>query len=360
MEILSGTIGILGGGQLAKMLAEKSLEMNYSAHIYCPDIDCPATVLEQKVKEGIKVTTARYDDRQSLEKFASEIDILTFEFENIPLESLEWIKDKIAMRPSLDLFETLQNRIAEKEFLAKNKIACSRFAIIRKVEDIECLQSLTFPAVLKTSNGGYDGKGQAIVRDKSELKVAFLKLGSQPCTLEEWVDLHLEVSVLIARNVHGSTTFGPIENHHKNSILDRSLVPCSLDKDVCSQAIAITKDIAAKFNLTGLICVEFFITKDMQVLVNEIAPRTHNSGHLTIEASPTSQFEQQIRAICGLELGDFSFVRPAMMQNLLGDMWADGEPNWQALTQEPNCFLHLYGKKEARPGRKMGHVTKLR
>lgn len=352
----NSTIGILGGGQLAKMLAEKALEMGYQVHVYCPEAECPASFVD-----NIKLTTAPYEQRESLEQFADAIDILTFEFENIPLEPLSWITDKVAMSPSLALFRTLQNRIAEKDFLSTNNISCSPFAVIRQTNDIEkALIQVTLPAVLKTSQGGYDGKGQSIVHSKEDLLQSFKKFGGQACTLEQWVDLHLEVSVLIARNQDGKTSaFGPIENHHKNAILDQSSVPSSLDKATEANAIAITTTIAHKLELVGLICVEFFITKDLEVLVNEIAPRTHNSGHLTIEASDTSQFEQQIRAICSLELGNFNLKYPAKMQNLLGDLWKDKEPNWEELTITPNTFLHLYGKKEPRPGRKMGHLTTL-
>ncbi len=349
MQLEPGAVvGILGGGQLARMLAIEAQKMGYFVHIFDPNIDCPASSVCNKL------TTAKFTELSALKTFAREIDVLTFEFENIPVDSLQDIKDLVKMRPNLNLFKTTQNRIDEKQFLNSSKLPLSPFQIIEKgTETI----TIPLPAFLKTSNSGYDGKGQRKIAVASQLKSEFEALGRVSCTLETIVDLAAEVSMLVARDVHQRVeVFGPIENLHHNNILHTSTYPASVSEKISSECSKITKKIANDLNLVGLICVEFFIDKNHKIYVNEIAPRTHNSGHLTIEACLYSQFNQQIRAVCGLDTVDFYCQSSAKMTNILGDTWP---PNWQKVLDQKNSQLHLYGKKDARPGRKMGHFTTL-
>ncbi len=347
------TIGILGGGQLGRMLAMVARRSGYRVHVFTPESDGPAAHFAQQT------THADYLDRDALLQFVNQVDVLTFEFENVPTEPLRWIADRLPIRPSPRVFETVQNRTSEKLFLAGAGIPCPSFRIIPDLATLRAeLVNVPPPCVLKTSDGGYDGKGQAIIRSAADAEQAWNAIGAQPATLEQFVDLQTELSVLVARDCRGRIEFfGPIENHHTRHILDVSRAPAALTVHVTASALDMAAEIAEQFDLIGLICVEYFLTTAGALLVNEIAPRPHNSGHLTIEAAVTSQFEQQLRAICGLPLGAFAQRTPAAMANLLGDLWHPRPPRWEALAEFPATYLHLYDKHEPRPGRKMGHLT---
>lgn len=352
--ILPGqTIGILGGGQLGRMLAMVARRSGYRVHVLTPEEDSPASHFANEV------TIASDYDMDVWRKFSESVDVVTYEFENVPADPVRMISEIVPVRPGLNVLQTCQNRILEKSFLAECNIALADFSNINAADDTErAWQKLLAPAVLKTAGGGYDGKGQAVVRSLEELRKAWVQLGLQACTLERLVDLECEVSVIVARDVFGDTvTYGPIRNQHADHILDISSCPANLESRQEQQAQTMAIEIARQLDLTGLVCVEFFVTRDGEVLVNEIAPRPHNSGHLTIEAFSCSQFEQQLRTVCGLPVAPATQVRPAAMVNLLGDVWSNGEPDWARLAETPSCYLHLYDKSDPRPGRKMGHIT---
>lgn len=325
MILPGSTIGILGSGQLGRMTALAARALGYHVAINPPDRTHPAG--------------------QVADRPMSEAAVLTFEFENV-----QAFETPCIVRPSFEVLHIAQNRLREKTWLRDNGIPVTPFIPILSSADLE---KGTYPAVLKTAASGYDGKGQSKVRNVEEAKAAFT---GQPSVLESLIDFRREVSVIAARGVDGSFAhYGVMENVHANHILDISLAPAS----GASDAPAIAHEILEKLNVVGVLCVEFFETKDGQLMVNELAPRPHNSGHLTIEGCVTSQFEQHVRAICGLPLGDTSYVKPAAMANLLGDVWSNGEPNWVAALADPRIKLHLYGKSGPRPGRKMGHLTAL-
>lgn len=343
----------MGGGQLARMLAMVARRSGYRVGLFCPESNSPASHFA-----NFNII-ADYHDRQQLEEFAAAVDVITFEFENVPVEPLRWIEDRSIMRPRLSLFETVQNRINEKTFLASHQIPCAPFRVVHTLEDLKVgLQQLSTPAVLKVSAGGYDGKGQFVIRDPQRIEEAWQTIGQRSATLESFVDLQMEISVLVARDISGGmSTFGPIENHHSQHILDWSVAPGRVEPSVASAAVEIAHRVALQLDLVGLICIEYFVTKSGEVLVNEIAPRPHNSGHLTIEGAVTSQFQQQLRTVCGLPVGSFELLRPAAMANLLGDVWNAGCPNWEQVSQVPATNLHLYDKTNPVSGRKMGHLT---
>ena len=352
--ILPGaTIGILGGGQLGRMLAMVARRSGYRVHIYNDEPNSPASHFANKSFCG------DFDDRLLLGEFAASIDVLTFEFENVLTEPLAGFETKIPIRPAPHVLHTTQDRIREKQFLKQNGIPLPRFHVIQKMNDInEGIGHVGLPAVLKTAAGGYDGKGQFVIQRADQAEEAWRLIGQRPATLEAFVNLDCEVSVIVARGVDGQLAcYDPIRNEHARHILDVSTAPCELPKALCQQATQIAISVATAFDLTGLICIEFFVARDGQVLVNEIAPRPHNSGHLTIEAHATNQFEQQLRAICGLPLGSTRQIRPAAMANLLGDLWEGGEPKWEKVADCPEAYLHLYDKQSVKNGRKMGHLT---
>jgi 5-(carboxyamino)imidazole ribonucleotide synthase len=275
----------------------------------------------------------------------SEAQVVTYEFEN-----MEPVDVPVLVRPSYEVLRTAQNRVREKTWLRDNGIPLAPFSVIEKAEDLD---KGAYPAVLKTAGFGYDGKGQHKVANVAEARSAW---SGEPCVLESWIDFRREVSVVAARGIDGSFAhFGVIENEHRNHILDVSKAPV----DGADQAIAIAQRVLEGLDVVGLLCVEFFQLRDGSLVVNELAPRPHNSGHLTIEACVTSQFEQHVRSVCGLPLGSTQYLKPAAMANLLGDVWEDGEPDWTAALTDSRVKLHLYGKAEPRPGRKMGHLTAL-
>lgn len=352
--ILPGqTVGIYGGGQLGRMLAMSARQNGYRVHVFSNEADSPAAHFANQV------TIAADNDEAGFRRFAASIDVLTFEFENVSARSLQWVPQHVPIRPGANVFWTAQDRMREKLFLQDNRIPVPRYECCATLAELnKAIELVGLPAVLKTSAGGYDGKGQFLIRNLNQVEEAWQAVGALPCTLEAFVELTCEVSVIVARDVYGSTaTYGPIENHHANHILDFSICPASVSHTIAVRAREIASDITTAFDLVGLICIEFFVTCGGEVLVNEIAPRPHNSGHLTIEAFATSQFEQQLRTVCGLPVGSTEQVRPAAMINLLGDRWFPNQPDWRAVFETPESYLHLYDKLEPRVGRKMGHIT---
>lgn len=354
--ILPGaTLGILGSGQLGRMFSQAAARLGYHVHVYSPDANSPAGQVADRE------TIAEYTDIAALTEFAKSISVVTLEFENVPAIAADTVGQIVPVRPSGQVLHITQNRLREKRFLVESGIGCSPYTEVNSLDElVRGLELVGLPAVLKTSDSGYDGKGQVMIRSAAEAVVAWETVGGQPSVLEGFVEFQRELSVIVSRSTAGEMAIqGPIANDHANHILDVSMFPLPELEPVADAAQEIARKIAAALDLVGIACVEFFLTRNGQLLVNEIAPRPHNSGHLTIEASVTSQFERQARAICGLPLGSTEPVSPAAMVNLLGDLWENGEPNWQAALADPQVRLHLYGKAEARPGRKMGHLTVL-
>lgn len=348
-------LGILGGGQLGRMSAQAAHKLGLNVHVYTPQLDGPASQVADKT------TVADWMDTDALQRFAESVDVVTWEFENIPLETVKILSQWVPVYPEPHVLEISQSRWLEKQFLAQHGIPVVPFALVSQSEQLDHIgKQLDYPVVLKTIHSGYDGKGQECAHNLVALRCAYAAFGNVPCVAERFLPLEREISVIGARGANGRIElFPPFENLHRNHILDMTLVPARVNDAVARQAKEITTRIMEAFGMRGLLCVEFFMDKSGQLLVNELAPRPHNSGHLTIEASVCSQFEQHIRAVCGLELKNASSLRPAAMVNLLGDLWEQGEPNWDLLNGEPDLALHLYGKKEASKGRKMGHITAL-
>lgn len=344
-------IGVLGSGQLGRMFAIAARRMGYRVHTYSPDRDTPTgQVADVEVR-------APYDDLDEVRAFAAKVRVVTFEFENVPAATAEAAASQCEVRPRGEVLHTTQNRLREKRFLARNNIPCARFLEINSRADLE---GAFFPAVLKTAGFGYDGKGQRMVRAAEAAEAAWEALGGQPCVLEEFVDFERELSVVAARGADGAFAhYGVVDNAHRNHILDVTVAPASVSEAAAREAVEIARAILEALDVVGVLCVEFFLARDGRLLVNELAPRPHNSGHFTFDACLTSQFEQQLRAVCGLPLGSTELLRPAAMANLLGDLWSGGEPDWAAACAYQQVKLHLYGKLEARPGRKMGHLTAL-
>jgi 5-(carboxyamino)imidazole ribonucleotide synthase len=356
MILPGATLGILGGGQLGRMFTVAARTMGYRVMVLEPDEQSPAGQLADQH------LVARYDDQDALEKLGRSCAAVTTEFENIPAASLEYVARHCPVRPSAHAVAMTQDRIREKTFIRDAGIETARFVAMHGPEDFTAaLEQVGLPALLKTSRFGYDGKGQALVRAAGELSGAYARLGSQSCVLEELLDLEKEISVVVARGTDGRTVAYPVvENIHTNGILDISIVPVRAPPAVAGDAVLMAERIAGELDYCGVLAVEFFLLKEERLLVNEIAPRPHNSGHYTVDACPCSQFEQQVRALCGLPLGDSRLLRPAAMVNLLGDIWREGNaPPWEAVLRNPRAKLHLYGKQAARPGRKMGHCTVL-
>jgi len=354
--ILPGAaIGVLGSGQLGRMFAIAARQMGYRVHTFSPETDTPTGQVSD-----VEIA-ASYDDLDAVRGFARGVRAVTFEFENVPAACVEAAAAYVPVRPGGALLHTTQNRLREKTFLSNNGFPTTVFAPVRSKADLSAALAQTgLPAILKTASSGYDGKGQAKVASLEEAAKAFEDCGGQEMIAEGFVDFELEFSVVLARGLDGSFAhWGAIQNRHKHHILDLSTAPAQMSETATSQAIELARALAQKLELIGVLCIEFFLTRKGAILVNELAPRPHNSGHLTINASRTSQFEQQLRAVCGLPLGSTEFVAAAAMANLLGDLWQAGEPNWPAACALPDVKLHLYGKIEPRPGRKMGHLTAL-
>jgi 5-(carboxyamino)imidazole ribonucleotide synthase len=354
--ILPGsTIGVLGSGQLGRMFAMAARQLGYRVHVLSPDIDSPAgQVADAEIG-------ASYDDLDAVRTFARGVDVVTFEFENVPAATTDAAAAIVPVRPSGLVLHIAQQRAREKGYLADKGFPVTPFAWIRQPGDLDrALPSVGLPAVLKTASFGYDGKGQIIVSTRDAAREAWNAMGHPEAVLERFIPFDKELSIVAARGLEEwVVTYPLIENTHVNHILDTSVLPSGVSADVEAQAREIARGILETLDVIGVLCVEFFLTTGGELLVNEVAPRPHNSGHLTIDACVTSQFEQQVRAICGLPPGSVEQLRPAAMANLLGDLWASGEPDWIAACLLPHVKLHLYGKSEPRPGRKMGHLTAL-
>jgi 5-(carboxyamino)imidazole ribonucleotide synthase len=304
---------------------------------------------------------APYDDLDAVRTFAQGVDVVTFEFENVSAEAAAAAEAHAVVRPNGHALFIAQHRIREKSFLRERGLPVTPFAPVRTDDDLpSAVRAVGAPAILKTAAFGYDGKGQVPVRQADELAGAWASLGRAESILEAFIDLEREISVIGARGIDGSWShFGPIDNAHRHHILDVSVAPSTVAPSISAQAVDVTHAVMEALDFVGLLCVEFFVANDGRLLINELAPRPHNSGHLTFDACRTSQFEQQLRAVCGLPLGSPELLRPAAMANLLGDLWTGGEPKWASALQIPEIKLHLYGKTTARPGRKMGHLTAL-
>lgn len=359
-HILPGsTIGILGSGQLGRMLALSARQMGYRVHVLSPDRDSPTGQIADKEY------TASYDDLDTVREFARGVDVVTYEFENVPSATAAACEEFAPLRPGATALHISQNRLREKQFLVEYGLPVAQFAEVNSLADLMIgLEKIGLPAVLKTAASGYDGKGQTIIQPSSLppdqlAQTAWDAIHHQPAILEQFIEFEREVSVVAARGIDGRFAhYGVIQNEHHHHILDVSVAPAPIADAVAERGIALARRILEALDVVGVLCVEFFLTKDGQLFINEIAPRPHNSGHLTVDACVTSQFEQQLRAVCGLPLGDTSYHRPAAMVNLLGDLWQNGEPDWAEMTAVyPQVKLHLYGKREARPGRKKGHLT---
>jgi 5-(carboxyamino)imidazole ribonucleotide synthase len=354
--ILPGaTVGVLGGGQLGRMFAMAARRLGYRVHTLAPEHDTPTGQIAD-----VEIV-ASYDDVDRIREFARGVDVVTFEFENVSTAGAHAAAECAIVRPSPRALEIAQHRIREKTFVRDAGMPVAPFAAIRSEADLDAAaRAVPFPAVLKTATFGYDGKGQVTVRQAGSLRSAWESLRRSESILEAFIDLDREISVIGARGADGSLShFGPIENAHANHILDVSVAPAGVSPSTAAEAVRITEAVLDALQYIGILCIEFFVARDGRLLVNELAPRPHNSGHLTFDACRTSQFEQQLRAICGLPLGSPEMLQPAAMANLLGDLWTGGEPDWAAALAFPDVKLHLYGKGAARPGRKMGHLTTL-
>lgn len=353
-EFLPGaTIGIMGGGQLGRMLAFAGHRMGYRIHIFTPEQDSPAGQVADRA------TVAEYSDRDAVLRFADEIDVLTFEFENIPVETVQWCADRVVVRPDGAILHIAQHRLREKMFLSKAGIPVAPFHAVSSEKDLaEALEKIGTPSILKTAGFGYDGKGQRFLSGDRTVADIWRERPGDELVLEQAIDFEREISVIVARTPRGDVATFPVgENTHANHILDITEVPAPISAEKEREAMALARKIATELSLEGLLAVEMFMARDGKLIVNELAPRPHNSGHWTIEGCATSQFEQQLRAICNLPLGATSLISPTAMVNLLGDLWKDGTPDWRSALQCPDVHLHLYGKNEPRVGRKMGHLT---
>jgi 5-(carboxyamino)imidazole ribonucleotide synthase len=354
--ILPGaTIGILGSGQLGRMLAIAARTLGYRVHVYSPDADSPAgAVADREV-------VASYLDLDQVREFARGVDVVTFEFENVPSATSLAAAEVTRVRPDGHVLHVTQQRLREKTFLREGGFPVTPFRAIRSEEDlIQATAALGIPGVLKTASFGYDGKGQQMIRSADALPEAYAMLRGAEGIYEAFVDFEKEVSVVAARTLDGSFKAFPVfENTHHHHILDVTFAPAAIPGALAREAEELARGILEALKVVGLLTVEMFVTRDGRIVVNELAPRTHNSGHLTIDACVTSQFEQQVRAICGLPLGSTELHSPAAMSNLLGDVWIDagGVPEWGAALSDPGIRLHLYGKADPRRGRKMGHLT---
>jgi 5-(carboxyamino)imidazole ribonucleotide synthase len=351
--ILPGaTLGVLGGGQLGRMFCVAARTMGYRTVVLDPDKRSPAGLIAD---EHI---CAAYDDAAALQRMADVCDAITTEFENVPAASLQFLATKKPVHPSAQCVQIAQNRIAEKNFARDIGISPAPFYEVRQASDLESACAVTgLPAILKTATLGYDGKGQQVIKTLQQAHEAFRAMGSVVCVLEKKLDLKLEISALLARNENGEVQcYPPAENEHRNGVLHQSIVPARVSEMLTERAQASAIKLAHALKYVGVLAVEFFITGDDELVFNEMAPRPHNSGHYTKDAAVTSQFEQQVRVMCGLPPGDARLISPVVMVNLLGDLW---HPDWYKLLKEPKAKLHLYGKEESRPGRKMGHYNVL-
>ena len=348
----NATIGLVGGGQLGRMSAIAAARLGYRCHILTREHDSPASQV------AVAATISDYQEPEGLRRFAAAVDVISFEFENVSVEGLDLLASLKPVRPSPAILRISQDRVAEKGFLNRIGVPTAPWSSIEDQDSlVAAVANMGLPAVLKTTRLGYDGKGQTTLRHREDLAAAFAALSPKPLILEGFIDFAQEISVVAARGEDGGyAAFDTVENRHRNHILDVTLAPARIAEPVHRQAQAIARKIADALDLVGLLAVEMFVDRDGRVLVNEIAPRPHNSGHWTIDACPVSQFEMHIRAIAGLPLPPAVRHSDAVMKNLVGP---DETALWPAILAEPGLIPHLYGKADARPGRKMGHVTRL-
>jgi 5-(carboxyamino)imidazole ribonucleotide synthase len=352
MIVPDATLGMLGGGQLGRMFTLAAHSMGYRVAVLDPDPYSPARAVADIRLEN------SYEHHAGLQLLVEKCDAVTTEFENVPAESLRWLANHAPVRPSASSVALLQDRIFEKTFLTENGFPIAPFVALQSNSDCDNLDPSLLPGIVKRARFGYDGKGQIRVATTNAVRAAFASLGSERCVLEKEIGLACEISVVAARGADGITaTFPVAENEHQNGILDISIVPARVSAQTSERAEACARAIADTLRYCGVLAVEYFVATNGDLLVNEIAPRPHNSGHYTIDACGTSQFEQQVRTLCELPLGETQLRSPVVMVNLLGDIWDGGRPDWKTLLECPGAKLHLYGKHEARPGRKMGHYT---
>jgi 5-(carboxyamino)imidazole ribonucleotide synthase len=353
MILPGATLGVLGGGQLGRMFTLAAHSMGYRVVVLDPDPHSPAgLVASQHIQAG-------YTDHAGLQMLGDECAAVTTEFENVPADSLEYLAQFCHVRPDAGAVRIAQDRIREKTFIQERGLDTAPFAAIYDAGDLaDAIAELNPPLLLKTASLGYDGKGQLPVDTLKQAREAFAQLGNRPCVLEEVIDLECEVSVILARSTDGAVmTYPPGENRHAHGILDTTIVPARIDAALADRAVEMAGALADAMDYCGVLAVEFFCTRDGRLLINELATRPHNSGHYTVDACSTSQFEQQVRCMCGLPPGATTLLSPVVMTNLMGDIWQNGEPAWENVLNEPQAHLHLYGKLETRPGRKMGHYN---
>ncbi len=350
------SLAVIGSGQLGRMFVQAAQRMGYQVGVLGTSGDDPAAQVAHWTVLGAP------DDLAALQSLAAQAEAVTVEFENVSAPALRWLSRRRVVRPGWRTVWTSQNRLREKTFLTRHAIPHAPWRPVRNEQELSSApRALGLPLILKTASSGYDGKGQVLVAQAEEMEAGWASLGRVPCVAEGWVEFACELSVVVARGQDGDAVAYPVAlNRHERHILDTTMMPAPVGPIVSSEARALALGVARALGTVGVLCVEFFVTAEGRLLVNEIAPRPHNSGHLTIEAAVTSQFEQQVRALCGLPLGPSDLTMPAAMVNLLGDLWAGGEPCWDAaLRLDPAVKIHLYGKRAAEPGRKMGHLTVL-
>jgi len=349
------TLGVLGGGQLGRMFTMAARTMGYKVMVFDPDPMSPAAAFANEHLQR------EYTDKQALDYLAAHCQAVTTEFENVPVQALRSLEAECRLLPSSAAVEYAQDRVREKNFIRECGLATAPFYPVYNETDLKAaLAAVKLPAILKTAQLGYDGKGQRTVLDAERAYAAFIELGGAPCVLEERVDLRMELSLIVVRGRAGEVAFyPPSENIHVNGILDTSIVPARTSPAVVEGMISMARTLVERLDYCGLLTIEFFLTRQDDLLINEIAPRPHNSGHFTLDACLTSQFEQQVRTLCGLPPGETRLLSPVVMTNLLGDLWQPQTPDWGSLFSYPNAKLHLYGKKTVRPGRKMGHFNVL-
>ncbi|MFL6540921.1 MAG: 5-(carboxyamino)imidazole ribonucleotide synthase, partial [Chthoniobacterales bacterium] len=346
-------IGVMGGGQLGRMFAIAARRMGYRVEVFTPEEESPAGQFADLTR------IADYNNESAVRKFAEDVDVITFEFENIPAQTAEWCAEHRDVRPAGGILHIAQHRLREKTWLSESGFPVAPFKAVHSSNELaNAIEQIGRPAILKTAAWGYDGKGQQTINTRDDWEEIWSSASADEMVVESSIAFQAEISVIVARGVDGTmTTFPACENIHKNHILDVTVVPARVDPAVQENAAELARAIAEKLDLVGLLAVEMFVKPDGELLVNELAPRPHNSGHWTIEACATSQFEQHVRAICGLPLGSTEILMPAAMANILGNVWQQGEPHWAQALGNAGVHLHLYGKSEPRPRRKMGHLT---
>ena len=354
--ILPGaTLGVLGGGQLGRMFVQAAHKLGYRVHVLAPEADTPTgQIADHSV-------VADYADVDAVAAFSRSVEVITFEFENVPSETAQAAARHAPVRPAGSVLHTSQHRLREKSALRDAGLPVTPFVPVRSRADLHsAIASLGTPAVLKTAAWGYDGKGQMRIAGADDIERAWEAMACDELILEKAIMFDCELSVIAARGIDGELKcYEPVENEHRRHILDISVCPARVPEQVRREAVEIARQVMQTLDVVGVLCVEFFLAQDRTLMINEVAPRRHHSGHLTLDACVTSQFEQQVRAICGLPLGSTHLHRPAAMANLMGELWSTGAPLWHHALASADVKLHLYGKTDARPGRKMGHLTAL-